>query len=98
VQVKGFEPYPISYRAIIPPKNECTNLLVPVCVSASHIAYGSVRMEPVFMILGESATTAAYQAVKEGVSVQDVNYSELRRHLLKDGQILEWNKNNTKSL
>ncbi len=94
VQVGGFKPYPISYRTIIPPKNECTNLLVPVCVSSSHIAYGSIRMEPVFMILGESAATAAYQAVKEGVSVQDVNYNELRVRLLRSGQVLKWHKNN----
>ena len=59
VQVHGFEPYPISYRSIIPKADECTNLLVPVCLSSSHIAYGSIRMEPVFMILAQSAATGS---------------------------------------
>jgi hypothetical protein len=88
VQVGGFAPYPISYRSIRPKKGECTNLLVPVCLSASHIAYGSIRMEPVFMILGQSAATAAAQALEQSVSVQDIDYSRLRKRLLEDGQIL----------
>ena len=81
-------PYPISYRSIVPPKQECRNLLVPVCLSASHVAYGSIRMEPVFMILGQSAGTAAVMAIDEGVAVQDISYEKLKYILLKDGQII----------
>ena len=90
VQVGGFAPYPISYRSIRPKKEQCTNLLVPVCLSASHIAYGSIRMEPVFMILGQSAATAAAQALEQSVPVQDIDYARLRKRLLADGQILAW--------
>jgi len=90
VQVGGFEPYPISYRSIVPEKIECTNLLVPVCLSASHIAFGSIRMEPVFMVLGQSAATAAGLALDAGAAVQDVEYSKLREKLLADGQYLDW--------
>ena len=89
VQVGGFKPYAIGYGAMVPHESECTNLLVPVCVSASHIAFGSIRMEPVFMVLGQSAGTAAVCAIEEGVPVQMISYSELRRRLLKDGQKLE---------
>ncbi len=90
VQVGGFEPYPISYRSIVPRESECSNLLVPVCLSASHISFGSIRMEPVFMVLGQSASSAACMAIDEGISVQKVDYGKLRERLLKDGQILEW--------
>ena len=79
-------PYRIAYGSIIPKKTECRNLLVPVCVSSSHIAYGSIRMEPVFMILGQSAATAAALAVDEACDVQDVDYGRLRARLLADGQ------------
>ncbi len=89
VEAHGHRPYPISYRSIVPKKNECGNLLVPVCVSATHIAFGSIRMEPVFMVLGESAATAACQAIDEGVAVQDIDYATLRNTLLKDKQVLE---------
>ncbi len=82
-------PYPISYRSIVPKKNECENLLVPVCVSSTHIAFGSIRMEPVFMVLGQSAATAACQAIDTSKAVQDIDYSMLRNQLLKDGQVLE---------
>ena len=82
-------PYPISYDAIVPKEHECTNLLVPVCLSATHAAYGSVRMEPVFMILGQSAATAASIAIDCGTSVQDVDYNMLKAKLTADGQILE---------
>jgi len=89
VQVGGFGPYPISYGAIIPKKEECTNLLVPVCLSASHIAYGSIRMEPVFMILGQSAATAACLAIDNNTTVQELAYNALKEQLLKDKQILQ---------
>ena len=90
VEVGGFPPYPISYRAIVPQAGECDNLLVPVCLSASHIAYGSIRMEPVFMVLGQSAATAACQAIDDRLTVQAVNYPKLRRRLLDDKQVLTW--------
>jgi len=90
VQVHGFTPYPISYRCLIPKASECENLLVPVCLSASHIAYGSIRMEPVFMLLGQSAATAAGLAIDEQISIQKVNYEKLRARLLLDKQVLEW--------
>ncbi|NUQ63696.1 MAG: FAD-dependent oxidoreductase [Pirellulales bacterium] len=83
-------PYQISYGSLVPKKGQCENLLVPVCVSSSHIAYGSIRMEPVFMVLGQSAATAAVQAIEDGVAVQDVDYKKLRARLLADGQVLEW--------
>ena len=76
------KPYPVSYRSIVPKRRECANLLVPVCLSASHVAYGSIRMEPVFMILGQSAGTAACIAMDDNVAVQDVKYSKLRKQLL----------------
>lgn len=82
-------PYEIAYGALTPKKQQCQNLLVPVCISSSHIAYGSIRMEPVFMILGQSAATAAVMALEEGLAVQDVPYPKLRQKLLADGQILE---------
>ncbi len=82
-------PYPISYRAITPKPSECSNLLVPVCVSASHIAFGSIRMEPVFMVLGQSAATAAVLAIDGNMAVQDVPYELLREQLVKDLQRLE---------
>ncbi|HTU89169.1 MAG TPA: FAD-dependent oxidoreductase [Gemmataceae bacterium] len=90
VQVGGFPPYRISYRSIIPKAAECTNLLVPVCLSASHISYGSIRMEPVFMVLGQSAGTAAVLALDGNVAVQDVDYDKLKERLRSDGQILDW--------
>jgi hypothetical protein len=89
VEAHGFPPYPISYRSIIPKKGECNNLLVPVCVSSTHIAFGSIRMEPVFMVLGQSAATAAAHAIDEDVPVQHVDGEKLRRRLLSDGQVLE---------
>jgi hypothetical protein len=92
VQVPLAAPYPISYLSIRPRATECTNLLVPVCCAASHIGYGSIRMEPVFMILGESAATAASLALDAGTSVQDVPYPALRQRLLADRQVLEWKK------
>jgi hypothetical protein len=92
VGVKLGSPYPISYGSLVPKKGQASNLLVPVAVSASHIAYGSIRMEPVFMILGQSAATAAVLAIDGRHSVQDVPYEKLREVLLKDGQVLEYPK------
>jgi hypothetical protein len=89
VQVAGFAPYPISYQSIVPKPAECENLLVPVCLSSSHIAYGSTRMEPVFMILGQSAATAAALAIDDGIAIQKVRYERLRERLLADKQVLQ---------
>ena len=82
-------PYQISYGSLVPKKGQAANLLVPVAVSSSHIAYGSIRMEPVFMILGQSAATAAAMAIDGNLAVQDVPYEKLRARLLADGQVLE---------
>jgi len=83
-------PYEISYGALVPKAGQADNLIVPVCVSSTHIAFGSIRMEPVFMVLAQSAATAAAIAIERGVSVQNVPYAELRERLLKDGQVLEY--------
>ena len=90
IQVNPGGPYPVSYRAIVPRVGECENVLVPVCLSSSHIAYGSIRMEPVFMVLGQSAATAAVMALDAGIEVQKVEYGKLRERLLADGQVLEF--------
>jgi hypothetical protein len=81
VQIGGFGPYPISYRSIIPKAEDCENLLVPVCLSATHIAYGSIRMEPVFMVLAQSSATAAVAAIDHKTSVQKVDIAKLQREL-----------------
>jgi hypothetical protein len=83
-------PYAIAYGALVPKAGEADNLLVPVCVSSSHIAFGSIRMEPVFMILGQSAATAAVLAMEGGTTVQAVDYPRLRERLLEDGQVLKF--------
>jgi hypothetical protein len=82
-------PFPISYKSIIPKKSEVTNLFIPVCLSSSHIAYGSIRMEPVFMVLGQSAAIAASIAIDKNVQTHEVPYPELRAALIKNQQILE---------
>ncbi|MGI9474693.1 MAG: FAD-dependent oxidoreductase [Rubripirellula sp.] len=89
VQVGGFPPYPISFSALLPKSNECTNLLVPVCLSATHIAFGSIRMEPVFMVLGQSAATAAVESIEQDCALQQLPYAKLQTQLLRDGQVLE---------
>jgi hypothetical protein len=81
-------PYEIAYGSLVPKRGQADNLLVPVCVSSSHIAFGSIRMEPVFMILGQSAATAAVMAIDGKIPVQDVPYPKLRERLLQDGQVL----------
>ncbi len=85
---RRFPPYPIDYGAIVPKRSECLNLFVPVCISASHIAFGSIRMEPVFFALGQAAGTAASIAAEKDVAVQDVPYDALSARLLADGQVL----------
>ena len=89
VQVGGFPPYPIAYRALVPKEAECGNLIVPVCLSATHIAYGSIRMEPVFMVLGQTAATAAAMAIDRACSVQQVDVPALQQRLKTDGQVLD---------
>lgn len=84
VEVGSFPPYPVSYRSLTPRKSDCTNLLVPVCLSASHIAYGSIRMEPVFMVLGQSAAMAASMAIDGKVSVQGIDVKKLQQWLQDD--------------
>ncbi|MFP4163377.1 MAG: FAD-dependent oxidoreductase [Chitinispirillaceae bacterium] len=88
VKIAPLEPLRIPYRAVRPRRQECTNLLVPVCVSASHIAYGSIRMEPVFMILGQSCALAAHLAMKGDGVVQNISYSDLEQVLLSEDQLL----------
>jgi hypothetical protein len=87
VHTKG--PYKISYGSLTPKKEQCANLLVPVCISSTHSAFGSIRMEPVFMILGQSAATAAAFAIDDACAVQEVPYPRLREKLLADRQRIE---------
>ncbi len=86
----GISPYSIAYGSLTPKRGQCDNLVVTVCVSSSHIAFGSIRMEPVFMILGQSGATAAVLALEGKIPVQDVSYASLRERLLRDGQVLEY--------
>ena len=88
VQVGGFPPYPVSYRSLVPKRGEVTNLLVPVCLSASHIAYGSIRMEPVFMVLAQSAAVAAVLAINDRKAVQDVDINKLQA-VLKSNPLMD---------
>ena len=85
------DPYQIDMRSLLPSEAECNNLLVPVCLSCSHIAFGSIRMEPVFMILGQSAATLAVMAIEENCKIHGIPYEKLRKQLLKDGQVLVLN-------
>lgn len=87
IQVHGFPPYPVAYRAITPKRDECENLLVPVCLSASHIAYGSIRMEPVFMVLAQSAAVASALAIDQNIPVQEVDVAAVQQ-LLKEDPLL----------
>jgi hypothetical protein len=91
-QVGGFPPYPIAYRSIVPKQGQCENLLVPVCLSSTHIAYGSIRMEPVFMVLGQSAAAAACEAIRQRKPVQQIDMAKLQKQLLHEKQVLEWKK------
>lgn len=102
VEVGGFGPYPIAYRSLIPKASECSNILVPVCLSATHIAFGSIRMEPVFMVLGQSAATAAVMAIDADTDVQNVDIARLQQRLkndpLADGSLFEILVDNDDSL
>lgn len=93
VEVGGFGPYPIAYNSLVPKPAECSNIIVPVCLSASHIAYGSIRMEPVFMVLGQSAATAAVMAIDANTDVHHVDIPALQQRLkndpLADGSLFE---------
>jgi ribulose 1,5-bisphosphate synthetase/thiazole synthase len=93
VEVGGFGPYPIAYGSIVPKAAECTNLFVPVCLSATHIAYGSIRMEPVFMVLAQSSATAAVHGINEGKSIQSIDIAKLQQELkanpLADGKLFD---------
>ena len=84
VEIGGFAPYPISYRSLVPKRSEVNNLIVPICMSASHIAYGSIRMEPVFMLLGQIAGLAAVEAVEKGLIVQEVDYRQINSKMEND--------------
>lgn len=86
----GFGPYPIGYAAIVPRQQECENLFVTFALSASHTAFSSIRMEPVFMCTSQSAATAAVHAITDQVPVQQVDMAKLRARLEQDGQILQW--------
>jgi hypothetical protein len=90
IGVDADRPYQIALGSIMPKKEECTNLMVPVCLSASHIAFGSLRMEPVFMILGQSAGTIASMSVKKEETIYELPYPEIRNKLESDGQILKY--------
>jgi hypothetical protein len=102
VEVGGFGPYPIAYRSLIPKLSECGNLLVPVCLSATHIAFGSIRMEPVFMVLAQSAATAGVMAMDAGADVQKIDVQALQQRLredpLGDGSVFEILVDNLDSL
>ncbi|HEX3797304.1 MAG TPA: FAD-dependent oxidoreductase [Verrucomicrobiae bacterium] len=89
-QIGGFPPYQIAYRSIVPKVSECENLFVPVCLSSTHIAYGSIRMEPVFMVLGQSSAAAACEAINDKVAVQKIDVAKLQAQLLAEKQVLEW--------
>lgn len=90
LDAKVSKPFPISYRSIISASGQCENLFVTTCVSATHVAYSCVRIEPVLMVLGQSAATAACLVIDLGVAVQDLPYTVLNQQLLNDGQILSW--------
>jgi hypothetical protein len=89
--VRPDKPYQIDLGSILPKNDECKNLLVPVAVSSSHIAFGSIRMEPVFMILGQSAGTVASMAIEKGKNIHELSYNEIKARLEADGQILNYN-------
>ncbi len=90
VETNPDKPFPIAFESIVPRSEECSNLVAPVCLSSSHIAFGSIRMEPVFMVLAQSAACVAHLAIRGGGAVSEVPYPELRELLLKSNQVLSW--------
>jgi hypothetical protein len=93
VEIGGFGPYPIAYGSLVPKESECSNVFVPVCLSATHIAYGSIRMEPVFMVLAQSSATAAVHAINTNKSIQSIDIAKLQQQLksnpLADGTLFD---------
>ena len=89
IGVSPDQPYQIDLGCILPKREYCSNLIVPVCVSCSHIAFGSIRMEPVFMILGQSAGTIASMAIDKGKNIHDLSYDDIKSKLEASGQILK---------
>jgi len=90
VNAKTNGPYQIDMWSLLPGREECTNLLVPVAVSSSHIAFGSIRMEPIFMILGQSAGIIASMSIENNQEIHDLDYHEVKINLIKKGQILHY--------
>lgn len=90
VEIRVVSPFPIAYRSIVPKRDECANLIVPFCLSASHTAFGSIRMEPVFMALGQVAAEASALALDTRSAVQDVDQATLRDKLKHEGHRYEW--------
>ena len=86
---KNWKPFKISYKATVPKKEECTNIITPTCLSSSYIGYGSIRIVPTFMILGQSTGAASVIAIENNLAVQDISYDTLERMLLEENQILE---------
>jgi hypothetical protein len=83
-------PYQVPYRVMLPKRAEAVNLLVPVCLSASHVTYSTLRMEPVYMIIGHAAGIAAKMAIDSGKAAQDIDTRALTEKLRAQGAVFEW--------